>query len=264
MKKVPTPCRAGTPLPTSVASGSIPPGSRKLARSRNTGPVPATGSRGLRLRPIPPPALMLRPTGSSALAAPRSARTVMPTSHFRIAPPQVMVDQRHGEGTFVRSSAENDLNPAFETFLKNHESIYDLMEVRFVLEAWAASTAAERANPDQIAQMRSCLEEMAKAKLKGKIGYELNLEFHRLISVATHNTILIHVTNALSGWFQQVTAEVYVKMYEDPQIQDILFLQHQTIVTAIEKRNREEAYEAMIKHLSFAANIFPKQKDDHE
>lgn len=175
-----------------------------------------------------------------------------------------MVDQRHGEGTFVRSSAENDLNPAFETFLKNHESIYDLMEVRFVLEAWAASTAAERANPDQIAQMRSCLEEMAKAKLKGKIGYELNLEFHRLISVATHNTILIHVTNALSGWFQQVTAEVYVKMYEDPQIQDILFLQHQTIVTAIEKRNREEAYEAMIKHLSFAANIFPKQKDDHE
>ena len=175
-----------------------------------------------------------------------------------------MVDQRHGEGTFVRSSAENDLNPAFETFLKNHESIYDLMEVRFVLEAWAASTAAERANPDQIAQMRSCLEEMAKAKLKGKIGYELNLEFHRLISVATHNTILIHVTNALSGWFQQVTAEVYVKMYEDPQIQDILFLQHQAIVTAIEKRNREEAYEAMVKHLSFAANIFPKQKDDHE
>lgn len=175
-----------------------------------------------------------------------------------------MVDQRHGEGTFVRSSAENDLNPAFETFLKNHESIYDLMEVRFVLEAWAASTAAERANPDQIAQMRSCLEEMAKAKLKGKIGYELNLEFHRLISVATHNTILIHVTNALSGWFQQVTAEVYVKMYEDPQIQDILFLQHQAIVTAIEKRNREEAYDAMVKHLSFAANIFPKQKDDHE
>lgn len=173
-----------------------------------------------------------------------------------------LVDQRHGEGTFVRSSAENDLNPAFETFLKNHESIYDLMEVRFVLEAWAASTAAERANPNQIAQMRSCLEEMAKAKLKGKIGYELNLEFHHLISVATHNTILIHVTNALSGWFQQVTAEVYVKMYEDPQIQDILFLQHQAIVTAIEKRSREEAYQAMIKHLSFAANIFPKQKED--
>ncbi|MHB8202292.1 MAG: FadR/GntR family transcriptional regulator [Desulfomonilaceae bacterium] len=173
-----------------------------------------------------------------------------------------LVDQRHGEGTFVRSSAENDLNPAFETFLKNHESIYDLMEVRFVLEAWAASTAAERANREQIAKMRRCLEEMAKVKLKGKIGYELNLEFHRLISVATHNTILIHVTNALSGWFQQVTAEVYVKMYEDPEIQDILFLQHQAIVNAIEKRNREEAYQAMTTHLSFAASIFPNQTDD--
>ena len=163
-----------------------------------------------------------------------------------------LIELRHGEGTFIRSVAEEELNPVFETFLKNRDSILDLMEMRSVLEAWSARTAAARATPRQIARLRQCLEGMQQAKQSGKVGYESNLEFHRQISLATHNTLLVHVMNIFAGWFQQVTAGVYQKLYDDPELKDILFRQHKEIVDAIAGHDEEAAYQAMAKHLAYA------------
>ena len=171
-----------------------------------------------------------------------------------------MIELRHGEGTFIRSVAEEELNPLFETFLKNRDSVLDLMEIRSVLEAWSAKTAAARATPRQVSRLRQCLQEMQQAKRSKKIGYELNLEFHRLISLAAHNTLLVHVMNIFAGWFRQVTAGVYQKMYEDCELKEILFQQHKEIVDAIASRNEDAAYQAMTRHLEFARRQLEVEK----
>lgn len=163
-----------------------------------------------------------------------------------------LIEMRHGEGTFIRSVAEAELNPVFEAFLKDRDAVLDLMELRSVLEVWSARTAAARATPRQISRLRQCLENMQQAGQSGKVGYELNLEFHRLISLAAHNTLLVHVMNIFAGWFQQVTAGVYQKLYGDPELKDILFRQHKEIVDAIADRDEEGAARAMIRHLAYA------------
>ncbi|WP_321394134.1 FadR/GntR family transcriptional regulator [uncultured Desulfuromusa sp.] len=163
-----------------------------------------------------------------------------------------LVEQRHGEGTYVLSAVEAGLNPVFEAFFKNSNSILDLMEIRSVLESWAAATAAERATEGQLEGLQKCLDNMKAAGYSGALGYEQNLNFHKLISLATHNILLVHVINTFSAWFQQLTSEIYTQMYTIPNMHDSLIEQHEAIVEAIQQRDKEKASTAMKQHLAYA------------
>lgn len=162
------------------------------------------------------------------------------------------VEQRHGEGTFVRSMTESPLTGILETCLQNDDFISDLMEIRYVLETWGAAAAAERATEAEIKAMQSVLLEMKAARNSGKIGYELNVKLHFLISSATRNTFLVHMMNTISGWIKQVTSRVYASLYDDLETYDALLEQHAAIVDAIAKGDGDSAFSAMAEHLKFA------------
>lgn len=163
-----------------------------------------------------------------------------------------LVEQRHGEGTYIRSAVGAGLNPAFEAFFKNSNSVLDLMEIRSVLESWAAATAAERATEEQLEDLQKCLNDMKNTEYSGALGYKQNLNFHKLISLATHNILLVHVINTFSDWFRQLTSEIYTQMYAIPDMHDRLIEQHENIVVAIKQRDKEKASAAMKQHLKYA------------
>ncbi len=162
------------------------------------------------------------------------------------------VEQRHGEGTFIKSVTDAPLTNFFEAMLQRENSIFDLMDMRNALETWGAATAAERATEAELRQLDDCLEGMRQARHEGKIGYELNLRFHFLISRAAHNPFLLHTMNTISEWIKQVTHEIFSDLYHDLDVYDTLFDQHSAIVTAIRNRDREAASDAMAAHLRYA------------
>ncbi len=162
------------------------------------------------------------------------------------------VEQRQGEGTFVKSVVEGPLTNIISDLFENDSIVFNLMEIREVFESWAAGAAAQRASDKEIQQMVSCIQDMNKAKRKNVISYELNLRLHSLISVATRNTLMIHIMNTFSGWFEQVTREILTDLYDNQQIYETLLLQHAAIVDAIQKRDSDEASRKMLEHLRYA------------
>ena len=162
------------------------------------------------------------------------------------------VEQRHGDGTFVRSVTESPLTGVLEELIGNGEFVTDLMEIRQVLECWAAATAAQRAEDQEIARLKDCIADMRRARCTGGIGYELNIHFHKSIATAAHNLFLVHIMNTISGWIGQITGKVYADLFDDRKTSRLLIEQHQTIADAIGRRDPEAARRAMDAHLQFS------------
>jgi GntR family transcriptional repressor for pyruvate dehydrogenase complex len=162
------------------------------------------------------------------------------------------VEQRHGEGSFVRSVMETPLTNFLQEFIQQDEFMDDLMEIRAVLETWGAETAASNARVEEVEAMEACLAEMRRACETGRIGHELNVRLHFLISTASRNRFLVHVMNTISSWIQGVTSKVYADTAEDRTIQARLLEQHTAIVAAIRNGDGPAARQAMAAHLRFA------------
>lgn len=162
------------------------------------------------------------------------------------------VEQRHGEGTFIKSVTDAPLAQAGEALAGKEDFLFDLMEIRNVLETWAAAHAAERAGPEEIAEMREIIDAMAAAREQRARGHEMNFRLHFLISRASRNGFLLHIMETISDWIKRVTHAVYADLYDDRAVYDQLLGQHRNIVEAIAARDPEAASEAMAEHLRFA------------
>ncbi len=165
------------------------------------------------------------------------------------------VEQRHGEGTFVRSVTETPLTDYLREHIQQEGFMDDLMQIRAVLETWGAEAAAANARPDEVAAMEACLEEMRQAGQSGRIGHELNVRLHVLISAASANRFLVHVMNTISSWLKSVTCKIYADTAEDDATQTRLLEQHDAIVAAIASGDGPAARQAMAAHLRFTEEV---------
>ncbi len=163
-----------------------------------------------------------------------------------------IVEQRHGEGTYVRSLTSEPLYCVFEEFIKRKETLVDLMEIRMVLETWSASKAAELATDNEIKEMEMCLRKMERSpRNRARSDQDLNLRFHLLIAAASRNKMLVHVMQTFSEWIKQVTLELKYKVDYGFNVRRDLTDQHYKILDAIKGRNSELAATRMREHIFY-------------
>lgn len=174
------------------------------------------------------------------------------------------LEQVQGDGTYVKSVTADSFDSFLEEFAKKENAIFDLMEIRRILETWAAYVAAERATESEIKQLQEYLNEMKEAKDYGEIGYISDANFHSTISYATHNVLLIHIMNNIYEWIERVSFEVRKNMYRDEKSHEELLAQHTAIFNAIKDRKPLSAYNAMNMHMDYIFkelnNIFIKNR----
>jgi GntR family transcriptional regulator, transcriptional repressor for pyruvate dehydrogenase complex len=161
------------------------------------------------------------------------------------------LEQRHGDGTFVKSAIEDPLLTAMGSFLKQDHFLAHLFEIRTVLEPWAADSAARRATEAEIQQMRGCLSEMKTRPEKRSPGKEGTLPLHILIAGAAHNMILIHLMTPLFEWMRQSAGSLHFPSSGKTAAWEALLAQHTRIVDAIGNRDPEAAAFGMKAHLSY-------------
>lgn len=164
---------------------------------------------------------------------------------------QGYLEQVQGGGTYIKSITATSIDNAIEEFVKRDDAIFDLMEVRKILETWAAYTAAERATDEEINNMYEFLEEMSVAKERGYIGHISDANFHFAISHATHNVLLVHVMNNIYQWIERVSYEIRSRMYREPDSHELLLKHHADIYEAIKSRNPDLAYSKMLVHMEY-------------
>ena len=166
---------------------------------------------------------------------------------------------KHGEGTFVAALTGTALSPAMiDLFARRPEAFGDYLEFRREVEGFAAFMAAQRATTEDLAILAQILDEMADANSGADSTQELKLDvqFHGAIVDATHNTMLVHT---MASIYELLARGVFLGRNMgalDASRRAALFEQHQTIGTAILKRDAQAAANAAEEHINFVERAY--------
>lgn len=126
-----------------------------------------------------------------------------------------------------------------------------LLEVRKVLETWAASQACRFATDKEIGDLKRICTEMYDDFQKIDFGLSSDAKFHMAIYKATHNVVFTHLMSTLFDllWQSQKVARNVIMNKEGNQ--EALVTQHLAILKAIKERDARTARKEMLGHLKF-------------
>lgn len=159
-----------------------------------------------------------------------------------------------GQGWVVRSKkgtevleTESDLllRPLANVVLMQNLPVQELFEVRRVLEGEMAALAAERATPEELAQIESTAGQMADPDLSDEAYIEVNVSFHLAVARAGHNRMLLAILEGVQHLLVQ-TQRAGAPVQE---MRAAAIAAHQAIATAIIARDATAARAAMQLHL---------------
>ncbi len=159
----------------------------------------------------------------------------------------VTVRQGAKGGVFVRQADYEVLTQSLGALMvTNNISHAALIESRQELEGVCAALAARHASAVQVDQLRESVG-ITGELVSDPVRFTLeNVRFHRLISEATGNAVIIAVSAALSDLFFKETVNVN---YSESALRATVRA-HTRIVKALSERDSEVARAAMMKHVS--------------
>lgn len=169
---------------------------------------------------------------------------------IRILEVQGLLTVRQGKGIFVRDSAEERAEALGRWIQSNSDNLFEIFEIRILMEPDCAARAAHYADAEEIAEMREALrrfeDHCAKSALQGAIAQDKH--FHNLVARASQNRTL-HV---LMSTFTRSLNEGWITSLSLPGRQIKTISEHRAILDAIEAHDAEGARRAMRVHLENA------------
>ncbi len=121
----------------------------------------------------------------------------------------------------------------------------EVNHVRRLIEAPAARLAAMNRTDEQVANLRSIIDQERELELDSPEVGELDAVFHSTIAEASGNRLLSSFVAGLHGFAHPALTDLTEKAAQDT------FRQHVAIVRAIEKGDSAAADKAMVKHLDY-------------
>jgi GntR family transcriptional regulator, transcriptional repressor for pyruvate dehydrogenase complex len=113
-----------------------------------------------------------------------------------------MLEVKAGSGTTVaRADGRVAIAQSVADRPLDEAALVDLVEFRLLLEGEAASLAAERATPEDMALIREKLAAYQDAVRRAEEVYAHDVAFHRAISSAAHNSFYVEVIDMSSQLF---------------------------------------------------------------
>jgi GntR family transcriptional repressor for pyruvate dehydrogenase complex len=144
-----------------------------------------------------------------------------------------IVEISHGRGIFMTRGA-----PVIE----------ELLEARKVIESYSAVAAAQKKEPEGLAQIRYFLDEMGRYSREGDIDSysEMDYEFHLAIGKAAGNRILFKTLENIGELLQYQQSTIN----RVPDIMRLSSVRHHEIFDAISVGDGEKAGSRMRVHIS--------------
>jgi len=171
-----------------------------------------------------------------------------------------IIATEQGRGSFVASlSPANDATPLMHLFSSQPRTLYDLFEVRSLLEGESARLAALRGTQADFVLIERSYQALLAAHdqpLDATRHAHLDHAFHLAICDASHNPVLVQTLRSLTDLLlNSVFACVNNLYHRHPQKQQI-DKQHAKLYTAVINRQPEQARKAAVAHIeSICANL---------
>ena len=147
-------------------------------------------------------------------------------------------------GAFVRSMKHDVISSLVRDTLRlGRTSVAEIMEVRLHIEPIVAGLAAKRATAEDVVMLEKGIKNMPKVK-SGDRYVAWNVDFHRLVAKAAHNSMYALLVNIL----MDMTLELILSIKSSKRvIHDTT--SHQSIVEKIKQGDVEEAKRVFREHL---------------
>lgn len=166
-----------------------------------------------------------------------------------------IIEIRPGEGTFVRELGSKSMTDIMSlAILTSKDSIFELLELRKIVEVEAAALAAIRRTDENLIEIKNWLDQMKKDISEGNLCDIADTKFHYAISDAANNSLLMRMMNSISETMKKEMINVLKQMYTTVGTTDKIYEQHTKIYNAIVLGDEKEARAAMLRHLTFAEN----------
>lgn len=169
------------------------------------------------------------------------------------------LEQKQGQGTFVRSPEDMDKSPLALAMESQNANLIDLLEVRMGMECNAAALAALRADPEDIRLLDRAISQMRHEVNSGKLGNEPDVSFHMAITYATKNPLHVYLMKNMFDFLFVGIKEYLRHLYEEPGNIPEILKQHTAVVEAIKNKNPEQAYKAMKNHITYVMDFFKER-----
>lgn len=144
--------------------------------------------------------------------------------------------------------AENVLANSAVAALLHDRTIYELYDVRLILEPAAAARAATRRTDADIEAIRLALARYRAAHELGANVGNADIEFHQAIAEASGNSVLARILAPMAD----LLANARKATGAIPEAADRALNEHQAIADAIEARSSTRARAAMKTHIQSA------------
>ncbi len=172
-----------------------------------------------------------------------------------------VLETRRGSGTSVSDTGANVLKAPFEfLLLLERPALYDLYEVRELLEVHLAGRAAERRTEADLAALDAALAAMRAALASGDTAAVTapNVAFHEAVAAAAHLPLLERIQNSLrDGVYACIEAT-------RPAVRDweASYNVHARIVDAIRRGSATDARRAMTVHMAMALEELSRSEEE--
>lgn len=164
-----------------------------------------------------------------------------------------LVESRIGDGTFITTNIGANIGRTIGLSLMTWGgTIVEILEARRMIEGEAARVAAERAMEVDLTALATELQAMECAT-NFHAYLKADMQFHRSVGQATHNTIIARIVNNLIDLLEEVLREAHGDELMTSAEGNST---HQAVFTAIQTRDPVGAATAMGQHLAFATELW--------
>jgi len=165
-----------------------------------------------------------------------------------------IIETSQGRGSQVaKLSGEQDASPLMHLFNSQPRTLYDLLEVRALLEGESARLAALRGTDADFVLLRRRYEEMLAAHTEEAADprehARLDHAFHLAVSEASHNPVLVHTLQSLTDLMLSTVFASVNNLYHRPMQKRQIDRQHSRLFHAITERLPDQAQRAARDHI---------------
>ena len=187
---------------------------------------------------------------------------------LRILRARGLIETSHGKGSFVaKLTVEPAQTPMMHLLGSQPRTLYDLLEVREMIEAESARLAAIRGTPADHILIKRRYEEMMAAQSKetdATTHARLDHAFHLAICEASHNPVLVHTLGILNDLMLSSVFASVNNLYHREQHKRVIDRQHARLCNAVTGQLPEQARRAASQHIRSVRERFAEIEQEEQ
>lgn len=169
-----------------------------------------------------------------------------------------LLASRQGSGIFVIEPQQSSIGlTSLSSDPSVLSSVIETLELRDAVETGAAGLAAKRCSPSQEANIFEKFNAFKQKVLNGENSEKEDFAFHVSIAEASNNAKFIEFLTIVGrSIIPRSTLRTKANLKHDPQFEERILHEHQTIMDAISRSDIEAARTAMHEHLTKSAENY--------